>query len=180
MPYATAQQLAQQYGVEEISQLVSDEESLVSEQMLSDALAGNSLTGYTTDEQAAIARAMNRINQVLAMQSNFMDSRLALRYALPLPFTTDQVNASPLLECCLALSRAALSDDDENMTTLVEKERDYWRDWLSDIAKAKAIIPGLVITQSQDGVVNRHITGQAKTRVDWCEFHEDAFTRRYV
>jgi len=51
MPYASAQQLVEYYGLTEISQLVSDEESLISEELLRDALAGNDLDEDYSDEE---------------------------------------------------------------------------------------------------------------------------------
>jgi phage gp36-like protein len=120
--------------------------------MLVDYLAGDDLLLYTADEQGAIAAAVERAEDALERQSAFMDSLIGARYQLPLPL--DAVAASPLRECCLALSRAYLADDADNMSQTIENARQRWIKWLNDLARDNAIIPNaprVSVGASEDG-----------------------------
>lgn len=138
--YATLTQLCTQYGYREVSQLLSDEDAPLTEQMLRDALANADVTSYTPDEQAVIAVGMNRGNDALIRQSNFMDSKIATRYQLPL--SDSAVAAAPLEECCLALTRAYLCDDSDNSSPIIEGGRTRWIKWLTGLARDETVIPG--------------------------------------
>ncbi|TNC80708.1 MAG: hypothetical protein C9356_12470 [Oleiphilus sp.] len=138
--YATLQNLCTQYGYREISQLLCDEDSLLTEDMLRTAIAGGDLTVYTAEEQEDIAAAVNRGNDALTRQSALMDSRIASAYNLPLPATA--IAASPLEECCLALTRAYLCDDSDNTSQVIEGSRTRWIKWLVDLASGQTVIPG--------------------------------------
>lgn len=168
MPYATAQQLVDQYGLDEISQLLSDEEYIISATLLAEELAGVPIED--DDEAAAVERAFRRLGQVFKAQSSFIDSKIGQRYSLPLPMTEEAINATPILECCLALSRASLCDDDDNMTDDIKADRKFWRDWLDQIANGKAIIPGITVTQNSSGAVQQRLTGQARSNINWSAF----------
>ncbi len=162
--YATVQALALAFGTRELSQLLCDEQGLVSEPLLSDALNEIPLDGYTTEEQAAIQRALLRANTVLDRQSVFINGHLTGRYPLPLPLSAS--TSTPLQECCLALTRAALSDDGDNLSELVAEERKFWRKWLKDIETGKALLQGVNPT-SLGGAEQQRLTGQASSAINW-------------
>lgn len=160
MQYATLANLASQYGFREISQLLSDESDLLSEAMLIDAVAGNDLTAYTAAEQSAIADALSRANDALTRQSIFMDSKIGVRYQLPL--TTVAIAAAPLEECCLALTRAYLSDDSDNTSQMIEGARTRWIKWLTDLAKDRSFIPNadkVTVGGSENAYLTKQPTG---------------------
>lgn len=138
MPYATLAELCRQYGYREISQLLGDESDLLTEDMLLEAVAGDDLSQYSNSEQVAIEAAVERAEDALEQQSNFMDSLIGVRYQLPLP--VEAVAISPLRECCLALSRAYLADDADNLSETIDAARQRWTKWLNDLARDNAII----------------------------------------
>lgn len=155
MPYATLQNLCSQFGYREISQLLCDESDLLTEEMLFEAVAGDDLSSYTVDEQAAIAAALNRANDGLTRQSLFMDSKIGARYQLPL--SASAIAAAPLEECCLALTRAYLADDSDNSAEIIEAGRKRWITWLSDLAKDMSFIPNAAKVTT-GGAQSKHLT----------------------
>lgn len=142
MPYATLEQLCKQYGYREISQLLCDEGDLLTQDMLLEAVAGDDLSQYTAEEQEAIASAINRANDAITRQSILMDSKIGVRYQLPL--LPSAIAAAPLEECCLALSRAYLSDDSDNQAEVIEVGRTRWTKWLNDLSKDLSVIPNAI------------------------------------
>jgi phage gp36-like protein len=164
--YATLQQLASAYGSIELTQKLNDELPLLTEQMLND-YCGDALPGeYTEDELAIIASAAERVDAVLSRQSQFMDSFIAKRYTLPLSDTV--IANSPLNECCLVLSRAAMSDDANNLSEVMANERDYWRAWLKQVAKGDVVLVGADSAQTATGEVQRNYkTAAIKSSINW-------------
>lgn len=161
MAYATTGQFVDAYGLRELADLLRDEEALVSEDLLRDALAGD-VTAWSQAEQDAVARALARATTAFARQSNFIDSHLMARYALPLlsPETT------PVVECCLALTRAALAEDGDNISTTVKEERKHWRDWLKQVASGEAFLPGETAVGEGGADLKRH-AGRMSSALDW-------------
>ena len=58
MAYATPQRFIQEYGLDETTQLLADEQQLLTSQLLSDALAG-SWTGTPSAAEQAATKAPN-------------------------------------------------------------------------------------------------------------------------
>ena len=138
--YATLQQLCNQYGYREIAELLCDEEGLLTQDMLIEAVAGDDLSLYTSAEQAAITAAVERANDAITRQGAYMNSKIGARYQLPLP--AGAIADSPLEECCLALTRAYLADDADNSSQMIDGARTRWIKWLTDLAKDQTVIPG--------------------------------------
>ena len=161
MPYATINQLIEAYGHAEVAELLCDEEQLVTETTLQ-AKVDDDITGLSAEEQTAINTAWARGENILARQSVFIDSKIGIRFTLPL----SDPSATPVVECCLALSRAALADDGDNISTTIKEERKHWRAWLNDIASGNALLTGE--TQgSIGGTVNGHHCAPIPSAVDW-------------
>ena len=157
MPYATLQKLCSHYGYRELSQLLCDENDLLTQDMLLEAVAGDDLTQYNADEQVAIANALNRANDALPRQSIFMDSKIGVRYQLPL--SASAITSGPLEECCLALTRAYLADDSDNSAEIIENARKRWIKWLEDLAKDMSFIPN-ALKVSVGGTENKYLTAK--------------------
>ena len=166
MPYATPQQVIQAYGLKEVTQLLTDEQDLLTEQLLTDAIAGV-WTGAPSQAEkdaatAAIARFMRKIDTVGSTMDGY------LRNAVTLPLSTDDANTGTLNECCMALVRCGLSDDPDNATERMDNCCDTWRSWLKDVSK------GIVQLVNPVGVdvpgKSRIRTGQADSRYNWSRF----------
>lgn len=164
MAYATLEQLMESFGWTEISQLLEDEQGLVTEALLKNLVTQADLGEYGPEQIEEGEAALLRVTRALDKQSNFMDSKLAAAYALPLP--TNARETAPLEDCCLALTRAALSDDGDNLSTTMKEERKYWRSWLDEIATGKAWLPGVSRT-SENGSESRRQASQPRSSVDW-------------
>lgn len=166
MPYATPQQVIQDFGLKEITQLLTDEQDLLTEQLLTDVIAGVWTGSPSQAEMDAATAALARFIRKIDTTSNFMDGYL--RNAVTLPLSADDANAGTLNECCMALVRCGLSDDTDNATDRVDACCDTWRTWLKDVSRgtvqlvnpAGETLPGK----------SRVRTGQAVTGYDW-EFH---------
>ncbi len=107
MTYATATNLLDQFDAEEIAQR-SDRSMprLVSAAMLKTAAAGGSMSGYTTDEQAATTVSLALINQKLLDADSIINGHLATRYQVPLT-TVPRL----IVTAACDLARYALYDD---------------------------------------------------------------------
>lgn len=85
MPYATATDLITRFGAKEIAQRADRAvPRLVTEQLLRDAAAGNSLAGYSAPLQAAAADAMTVIQRALDDARDTIDAHISARYSLPI------------------------------------------------------------------------------------------------
>lgn len=166
MPYATPQRFIQEYGLEETTQLLADEQQLLTSQLLSDALAGAWTGTPSAAEQAAANAAKDRITRKLLTVSNFMDGYL--RGAVSLPLSAGDANAGTLEECCIAIAREGLADDSDNVTERIETVADRWRAWLKDVQSGKVVL----VTASGEEVAGRGRvrTGQAVSGFDWGGF----------
>lgn len=140
MAYADATDLVTTYGLGEITELLADEEGLLTPALVKDVIEGQPLSGYPADAQAAATAALARLEALLERQTQYIDSKLAVRYALPLPAPAQQ--NTPVVECCLALARAALADDGDNLSATMKEERQHWRDWLAEVVASQAHIVG--------------------------------------
>ena len=170
MPYATPQRFIQEYGLDETTQLLADEQQLLTSQLLTDALSvalGGAWTGTpSAAEQAAANAAKDRITRKLQTVSNFMDGYL--RGAVTLPLSVNDANAGTLEECCIALVREGVADDSDNVTERMVDIADRWRVWLKDVQSGKVTL----VTSSGDEVAGRGRvrTGQAATAYNWDSF----------
>lgn len=173
MPYATPPQLIQAYGLKELTQLLADEQDLLTEQLLTDAIAvagGGAWTGDPTpEEQAAAVAALARLNRKIETTANFMDGYL--RTAVTLPLSADDANIGTLNDCCMALTRCGLAEDPDNATELMMSGCDTWRAWLKDVSR------GVVQLGTPGGETlptkRRIRTGQAVSAYNW-ESHKAA------
>ncbi|MDR3370713.1 phage protein Gp36 family protein [Rhodoferax sp.] len=166
MSYATPQRFIQEYGLDETTQLLADEQQLLTSQLLTDALTGAWTGTPSAPEQAAATAAKDRIMRKLLTVSNYMDGYL--RSAVTLPLSTTDANAGTLEECCIALVRTGLADDSDNTSERMEKIADQWRAWLKDVQSGRVTL----VASSGDEVVglSRVHTGQAATRFGWDSF----------
>lgn len=167
MPYATPLQVIANYGLKEISQLLADEEGLLTEQLLKDAIAvagGGAWSGNPSQaEKDAAINALARFNRKLETTSNFMDG--FLRNAVTLPLAFDDANAGTLNECCMALTRCGLSDDPDNSTERMDHCCDMWRTWLKDVSRGVVQLVNPI--GSTIAGKSRIRTGQAQSGYDW-------------
>ena len=167
MPYATPQQVLQEYGLKEITQLLTDEQALLTEQLLLDAIAvaaGGAWTGVPSqaDKDAANA-ALARFNRKIETTSNMMDGYL--RNAVTLPLAPGDANSGTLNECCMALVRCGLSDDPDNATERMDECCANWRTWLKDVSRG---VVQLVNPAGQTVAGKSRIrTGQAASAFNW-------------
>lgn len=171
-PYAGPLAYLARYGATEAVQTLMDEQRLLTEQLLRDAIAiqdgsSSSWTGEPLGEemQAGLGAAARLLDELM-MNTNFMDGYL--RAVVKLPLVADDANAGTLRDCCLALSRATLNDDDENATERMDETAKTWRKWLTDVGK------GLVQLVGKSGdpppSTGRVRSGQAASAYDWNNF----------
>lgn len=169
MAYATPARVIQEFGLTEVTQLLADEEQLLTGQLLLDALAVQG-TGFWTGEpseaeRSAASAAAAKLVRKLETTSNMMDGYL--RSAVQLPLAAQDANAGTLEECCCALVRCGLADDTDNATERMDKCCDTWRTWLKDVGKGVVQLVGStgepVATNAKSGAR----TGQAATGFDW-------------
>lgn len=107
MTYATASNLLDQFGAEEIAQRADrGTPRLVTAVMLQTAADGGSMGAYTADEQAATAKALALINSKLLDADSEINGYLATRYPVPLVMVPRLIRVTA---CDLA--RYALYDD---------------------------------------------------------------------
>ncbi|MGI1671988.1 MAG: DUF1320 domain-containing protein [Neptuniibacter sp.] len=161
--YATVQEMTLQYGLTEIAQLLDDEEGNISNELLQAAIDGDT-SSFSTEEQAAITRALSRADAIIQQQMAFIDSRIS-RY--PIPLSESNARSTPVHSCCMALARAGFADDSTNLSEQVAKDRDYWREWLRDISSGKAVLPGISAVSNSSGTQQQRLSGALKSSVDW-------------
>lgn len=167
MSYATPALFISKFGLTETTQLLADEENLLTTQLLRDAIAGAWTGTPTVDEQAAATAALARITRQLAVTSNTMDGYL--RSALTLPLAAGDANMGALEDCCLALVRCGLADDSDNATERMDECCKTWRAWLKDVAtgKTQLVVGGDPMAGTVSGKVH---TGQARSGFCWGAF----------
>lgn len=161
MSYATLAQLVERYGLQELADLLCDEQQLVTDELLK-AHLDEDVTDWSDDEQAVIAIAALRAANALAQQTALIDSKISTRYLLPLTSPA----SLPVVECCLALTRAALADDGDNLSTTIKEERKHWRTWLDQVASGDAVLPGETAIGT-GGAAHRRHTGTMQSGINW-------------
>jgi len=175
-PYASMQRYLQRYGAQEATQLLADEERLLTVELLRDALLVKAGTGTwsgnpTGPQQAAAMAAVERLERQLTVSTNFIDGYIAKRVALPLAPATSA--ATTLEDCCLALARCGLADDADNATDRMDACCKHWRAWLVDVANGKVeLVSGPAAAEpSQPAATGRGVrSGQTTSRFDWDSF----------
>lgn len=166
MPYAIPAQFIAKFGLEETTQLLQDEERLLTAPLLKDAMAGSWTGTPSAEEQAAATAALARLTDQLATSGSFMDGYL--RSVVTLPLAGDDANSATLRDCCLALARCGLADDCDNSTDKMEATCATWRKWLQDIAARRVqLVSDDGTTPPATGGVR---SGQAATRYNWSRF----------
>ncbi|MDP2153808.1 MAG: DUF1320 family protein [Methylotenera sp.] len=107
MTYVTATNMITQFGAEEIAQR-SDRglPRLITPELLTAAATGEDLSGYTVDEQAAVAAALSLINSKLLDAESTVNGFLSGRYSVPLVTVPRLV-----MTITCDLTRYALYDD---------------------------------------------------------------------
>jgi phage gp36-like protein len=164
--YATATAYLQKFGLAEAAQVLADEQALLTEQLLKDAIAGGGAwTGNPSDaEKAAGVAALARLERQLAVTSNFMDGYLRAAVTLPLAPT----DATVLEDCCLALVRCELHDDSDNATERMDETGKTWRKWLCDVQAGRVALAGA----GGEALPSRGRVkvGQATSAYDWNSF----------
>jgi len=166
MPYATPALYLQHFGLTETAQQLADEEQLLTATLLQDAIAGTWTGTPSAAEQAAATAALARLTRALEVQSNIIDGYL--RGVVTLPLAAGDANASALEDCCLALTRWSIADDDDNATERMAKACDTWRAWLRDVAARRVQL--VVSDGTPVAAVAGVRSGQAKSAYDWCKF----------
>lgn len=168
MPYATAAAYLQKFGLSEATQVLADEESLLTEQLLKNAMAvaegGAWPDGPTEAEKAAAVSALERLERQLAVSSNFMDGYLRAAVSLPLA----EAAATVLEDCCLALARHELHDDSDNGTERMDETAKRWCAWLRDVQAGRVTLS----TPEGEAVPSRGRVkvGQAASGFNWSGF----------
>lgn len=166
MAYATPAQFIAKFGLEETTQLLQDEERLLTPQLLRDAIA-DAWTGLPSDdEKAAAASALARLTEQLATTSNLMDGYL--RVAVALPLSAGDANVGALRDCCLGLARGGVADDCDNYTEQIGRACDGWTKWLKDIAGGRVQL----VNEAGEVPVSTggYRSGKAKSSFDWGDF----------
>lgn len=131
MSYASAADLLERFGAEEIAQRADRSiPRLVTGAMLATAAAGGDLSGYTAPEQAASLAALSLVNGALADADSEIDGYVATRYRVPLDPVPSVIRR---LACDLA--RHHLYDD--QATEVIQKRRDAAVAVLRDLAAGK-------------------------------------------
>ncbi len=166
MSYATAQDFIAEFGLAEATQLLSDEQGLLTDVLLQAALAGSFPQGTAADEQAAANAGKTRLEAKLATATSLMDGYL--RGVVDLPLPAGHASAPVLKDCCLAMARTALADDSDNWTERMQALADRWNTWLRDVAA------GRVKLVAADGTAapakNRFFSGPVVSAFSWGRF----------
>lgn len=163
MTYATASQFVRQFGLNEAAALLCDEESLVTPELLAEAIAGQFDPDRSEAEIKAAQAALSRLGNILAEMSRLMDGYF--RSAVALPLTDEQISAAPVATCCMELARCTLMDDPDNSTDLADTRYRQWRDWLRDIATGKIML----VAEQQAGSSGIK-SGRIPSRYNWGRF----------
>ena len=165
MTYCNPRQYCDQFGLNEATMLLQDEEQTLEQHMLNAVVRNDPvlLEPLNTPELAVAQAALARLTDALSQASRFMDGYL--RSAVTLPLTEDQIKLTTLKSCCAELTRCILMDDSDNATELAEKRCETQRKWLREVnAKIVKLFPD-DDAFSVDSNETRH--GIGKTSTNW-------------
>jgi phage gp36-like protein len=131
MTYATAQDMLDRYGVDEIAQRAFRHDDTVDVDLLRATVAGSSVAAWSAGEQTAGANALARINTCLADADKVILGYVRARYGAQPALTT----SADLTRVCAELARFYLHDDPlrEDSGTLPQSVKT----WLADFAAGK-------------------------------------------
>lgn len=148
MAYASARQLTERHGREEIAQLAShDEPVVVSGELLALTIDGGDRSDYSAAEQQAADSALESILLALEDAERKINSYLLNRYTLPL--TQAVIDNSDLSRITTTIARYYLMAFDAT-----EDVKARYHDaiaWLRDVSQGKASLGQEDSTQSQVG-----------------------------
>ena len=167
--YATPQQFIQEFGQQEVADLLQDDEPLITESILQKYLADELVGGL--EECEAIERAIKRLDSMISQSSNYMDGYIAkgcMGKSYSLPFTPAQINQTSLATCNLELARCQLMEDADNGTEQQEKRCNKWHSWLRDISRGSVeLIPRAETVASN---THKRYFGNSKSNYNWNEY----------
>lgn len=161
MAYATPADFVQAFGLDETCMLLMDEERLLTADALTAGL--DALARGDAVADATAAQALERLRRRLSSTSSLMDSYLSSAIKLPITGTHETL-LGVLQDCCLALTRCAISDDPDNATERMDKACDNWRQWLRDVAAGKIKLVDADGTVAAGG---RILHGQVPSAYNW-------------
>lgn len=159
--YATVTDLLLRYGADEIVELLADEAGDLTIEVLKAVMNKENTSAFSDGEIAAASNAFDRMLAVLEQASREIDSYVGTRYGVPLE--QSKIVATPVQRCCLALARADLADDGDNLSEGLEKDRDHWRGWLLKVSTGKATLPNLTALSTGGGNKQRRLTAKIPT-----------------
>lgn len=129
MSYATATELLERFDANEIAQRADrGVPRLVTAQLMKDVAAGSSLAGYTPEQQARAAEALEIVQRALQDADDTINGYISARYTLPL-----QVVPGALNRVACELARYFLFDD--QVTDVIKDRYTAAMKWLAEVAK---------------------------------------------
>jgi len=131
MTYATAQDMLDRYGADEIAQRAFLHDDQVDVDLLRATVAGSSVAAWSTVEQTAGTNALARINTCLADADKVILGYVRARYGTQPTLTT----SADLTRVCAELARFYLHDDPQREDAGVLPQS--VKTWLADFATGK-------------------------------------------
>lgn len=170
--YASVVQYLNEFGIDEATQLLADEQDLLSVELLQARLVGNT-AGHSVEQKAVLDKALARLEAMLNQQSHYING--FIRKKVRLPLAQADADKTPLAACCMNLTRMQLMDDADNATDEMHKRVARWDKWLRDIANGHVVLfdadSGLSVA---DGVATstqkKHHFCVSKSSFDWGGF----------
>lgn len=155
MPYILPSDLITRFGAEELAQ-VADRGTprLVTAELLTAAVAGASLSGWSADEVAAAGKALDNIEQAIEDAQSAVDGYLASRYSVPMATPPAAVK-----RLASDIGRYYLYDD--HATETVQKRYDAAIAFFRDVAAGKVSLgPEAQAPQAAGGMVELVTSGK--------------------
>ena len=159
--YATINDFVQSFGINETSQLLCDEEDLITSSNFKYFL-NKDLADLSEEELQALNKGKARLEESINQVSLLMNSYIA--NVLSLPISNTILKNTPLKTCCLELSRCHLMDDDDNSSEISSTRCKRWLSWLKDISTGKV---QLSTNNSSESINNKVRQGQSKSKINW-------------
>lgn len=163
--YCSVAELAQQYGVREIAQLLEDEEAeSIDSALLNAILTSSDTSSWSQDQISRTARGVSRAESIIQRCERIIDASAGKHY--PVPLSDDQARTTAVHSCCQALARAMLADDGDNLSEQMSKDRERWMIWLRDLASQKVILPGISPIAANSGQRAQRLTAKPRSLTD--------------
>lgn len=136
MTYATAADLLEMYGAREVAAISRPDHirTRVADDLLRQAVAGDDLSAWSSEERQAVAACLARIDRVLADAHRTVNSYLSSRYSMPIAASV--AADSPLRGMCGDIARHLLQDD--KATGQTRERYEAALQWLRDVAAGRA------------------------------------------